>query len=221
MDSGGWVNARLYLPAYRFADVARLAETTPQSVRRWFRGYDAPGHHMDPVLPAPDASVISYLQLVETAFVASFRRQGVDLSRLRQAHEYLRSTFRVDYPLAQWRFKVHGQSLLVEIEGDLIAADRGGQYAVRQIIEERAEQFDYDDVGVALRWHPRGRSSVVLVDPRIAFGAPVVKGVPTRVLKDRYAAGEDVSTIADDYEIERTAVVEALEFEGVALQAVA
>jgi uncharacterized protein (DUF433 family) len=214
-----WPNQRLYLPAYRFADAARLARTTPQSVTRWFRGYSVPGHRMEPVLPmANGGTIISYLQLVEAAFVASFRYLGVDLDRLRRAHRYLRERFDIEHPFAAYRFATDGVHVLTQFGEEMVAVDQGGQLAMAEVIRARAAEFDYED-GLALRWRPRGPDSVVLVDPRIAFGAPSVQGVPTSVLKERSRAGEAVDEIAEDYDLPPSAVLAALDFEGVSSEA--
>jgi uncharacterized protein (DUF433 family) len=205
-----WPNQRLYLPAYRFADAARLARTTPQSVTRWFRGYSVPGHRMEPVLPMA--------QLVEAAFVASFRYLGVDLDRLRRAHRYLRERFDIEHPFAAYRFATDGVHVLTQFGEEMVAVDQGGQLAMAEVIRARAAEFDYED-GLALRWRPRGPDSVVLVDPRIAFGAPSVQGVPTSVLKERSRAGEAVDEIAEDYDLPPSAVLAALDFEGVSSEA--
>jgi uncharacterized protein (DUF433 family) len=87
-------------------------------------------------------------------------------------------------------------------------------------MRERFEQFDYE-AGLALLWHPRGRDSVVLIDPRVAFGAPIIAGtgVPTRIVKEHYVAGEDVRAIGEDFGVSRRQVEEALHFEGVDLPA--
>src|SRR5215469_2757965 len=84
----GWQNRRLYLPAYRVSEAARLANTTAQTITRWYRGYEAPGHRMRRVLPSDGSPLLSYLQLVEVAFVATFRRLGIKLDALRRAREY-------------------------------------------------------------------------------------------------------------------------------------
>ena len=56
-----------------------------------------------------------------------------------------------------------------------------------------------------------GRQSPVLIDPRISFGAPMIKGVPTWVLKGRYEAGES----RDDFSLTEKEIQHGLEFEGI------
>jgi hypothetical protein len=68
--------------AYNVVQAAKLAGTTPATVRRWLAGYEVPGHQMEPVfggrrLPAGEAPwFVSFLQLVEIVVVARFRRGG-------------------------------------------------------------------------------------------------------------------------------------------------
>jgi uncharacterized protein (DUF433 family) len=219
---------RLYLPAYPYAEAARLVLTTPQTVSRWYHGYEAAGHRMRPVLPVREASLLSYMQLVEVAFVADYRRLGVRLDSLRQAHAYLRKTFRVEYPFAQLDVKTDGVSVLAEYvahEGGrtlrrLIAADRGGQLVWPEAIQQRFDQFDYEH-RLAVRWHPRGRENPIVVDPRIAFGAPIIgpAGIATWAIRERYEAGEEIPEIEDDFGVTREQIAAALAFEGIEPQA--
>jgi len=228
--STGWYR-RLYLPTYQFSEAARMTGTRPQTIARWFRGYEVPGHRMRPVLPSDGSPRLSYLQLVEVAFVATFRKCGVKLEALRQAREYSVNTLRSDYPFAQLSFKtdgVHVFHTLAEFEGDgwkdehVIATDAGGQVVWGSAVADRLNQFEYEN-GVAARWHPRGRQSLILVDPRIAFGAPVIAdtGVPTWAIKDRVKAGEELQEIQDDFGLTRQQLEEALSFEEVSLSAAA
>jgi uncharacterized protein (DUF433 family) len=219
---------RLYLPAYRYGEAARLAQTTPQTIARWYHGNAAPGHRIRPVLPLRHATLVSYMQLVEVAFVADFRRLDVRLDNLRPAHEYLRKAFQVEYPFAQLDVKADGAAVLIEYvdcEGGralrrLIATDRGGQLVWPEAIQQRFDQFDYER-RLAVRWHPRGRQNPILVDPRIAFGAPIVgqMGIATSLIRERYEAGESLVEIEEDFGVARAEIAAALAFEGVEFRA--
>jgi uncharacterized protein (DUF433 family) len=168
------------------------------------------------------------MQVVEVAFVADFRRLGVRLDRLRQAHEYLRKTFRVEYPFAQLGVKTDGVSVLAEYlarEGGWtlrrrMVTDRGGHLGWPDAIQQRFDQFDYEHE-LAVRWHPRGRENPIVVDPRIAFGAPIIEqaGIATWVIRERYEAGEEIPEIEEDFGVTHEQVVAALAFEGIELQA--
>jgi uncharacterized protein (DUF433 family) len=221
-----WVR-RLYLPAYGVGEAAMLAQTHPRTVSRWFYGYRTPsGARADRVLGDRERRVaLSYLQLVEVAFVATLRRIGVTLQRLRIAHEYLAHRFgAAEYPFAQLKLKTDGAHVLKDLETEsswvnsLLVASAHGQIVWADPIEERIRQFDYDlEHGLAIRWYPRGPDAPVVVDPQIAFGAPILRddGIPTGVIRGRYQAGEDPGEIGEDFGIRPEAVRYALEFEGV------
>jgi uncharacterized protein (DUF433 family) len=98
----------------------------------------------------------------------------------------------------------------------LIVGDADGQIAWQEMVSERFAQFDYEQ-GLALIWHVRGRQNLVVIDPRISFGAPTVNGIPTWVLKGRWNAGEDIDAIQDDFHLDRRYIRAGLRFEGIDL----
>ena len=63
--------------AYTVAQAARLADTSPATVRRWLKGYSAPRHHMEPVFGAKpeDINRLSFLELVELIVASRFRKK--------------------------------------------------------------------------------------------------------------------------------------------------
>lgn len=208
---------RLYLPAYKTGEAARLVETAPVTLSYWF--------YREPVFaPTKKRRVpLSYLQLVEAAFVASYRKWGVSLQRIRKARQYLSKMFETEYPFALLKLKTDGVHILKDLEErengrepKVIVTDQFGQEAWPDLIAERFEQFEYE-YDVALRWFPRGRSKRIAIDPRIAFGAPIVisTGVATWVLKERYQTGETLEELEDDFGIGRDDLRLALEFEGI------
>ena len=213
---------RLYLPAYRIKEAARYCGESPQTIYNW--------HHRDTIsgltLPGTAAGKpLSYLQLVEVAVVARFRQLGVPLENIRKARSYLATTLNEEYPFAVYAFKTEGVHLLLDfanVEQDdalrLIVADRYGQLGWAPLLEDRLLEFDYED-NLALKWHVGGRSSLVLIDPRIAFGAPTVQGLPTWVIKGRHIAGESMADIMDDFGVDEAAVKDGLKFEGIELAA--
>jgi uncharacterized protein (DUF433 family) len=62
---------------------------------------------------------------------------------------------------------------------------------------------------------PRRTLLPIVIDPRIVFGSPAVKGIPTWIVKGRWDAGESDSDIAEDFDLDKSDVREALKFEGV------
>lgn len=169
---------------------------------------------------------LSYLELVEVAFVATFRQMGVSLTRIRKARDYLAQTFHAEYPLATRRFKTEGTHILMELrEGEgmreidqLVLADQSGQLAWEDLIGERFLEFDYEEE-LAVRWHVAGLGTPIIIDPRVSFGAPTVGGIATWAIKGRWQAQESVAEIADDFHLAEEQVRQALTFEGVVFAA--
>jgi uncharacterized protein (DUF433 family) len=212
---------RLTLPVYQVADAARYAGISANTIRNWQAetglGRKALGHR-------DKGERLSYYQLVEVAIVASLRGAGLSLEQIKNAREYLAVAFGTEYPFAAARFKTDGKDILVSLDqfvpGEsskkLVKVNKGGQLAWAEIIATKFTEFDYED-DLAVRWHPRGKSSDVFIDPRISFGAPTVKGVSTAIIRGRFKAGEPVGDIAEDFAITEREVDSALQFEGIDL----
>ena len=214
---------RLYLPAYQVRDAARYSGTAPQTVSYWrYRGGE-----LGPALPGRvKRQPLSYLDLIEVAFVATFRGLGVPLQRIRKARAYAAQVLNSEYPFAEYKWLTEGHHVMLdlcELEDDatidsLVVGDSSGQITWEEIVGERFAQFDYEQ-DLALIWHVRGRSNPVTIDPRISFGAPTVGGIPTWVLGGRWRAGESISDIQDDLGLSEEEISHGLDFEGIRLAA--
>ena len=215
---------RLYVPFYGIGEAARYAGTSPQTAARWHNAGNTA------VFPRRASRAdLSYLQLVELAVVAAMRSEGVKLKDIRSARDYMAQKFGSEFPFAEYRFKTEGHRVLMELrEHDRsigrdfdksIIADAGGQLAWDAMLADKFAEFDYEGEGLAIRWHVAGRESPVVIDPRVAFGAPLVSGVPTWVLKGRWTAGESVTEITEDFGVSEEETQAALRFEGVDLAA--
>lgn len=92
---------------------------------------------------------------------------------------------------------------------------------VRELLEAHLRRIEHDGRGLALRLFPfsRGESlqapRIVVVDPRISFGRPVIDGtaVRTEVVARRLRAGESVVDLATDYGVEVREIEEAIRYE--------
>jgi uncharacterized protein (DUF433 family) len=211
---------RLYLPAYQVSEAAKYVDLSPQVVASWYfretkTGVTLPGKELKKPL--------SYLQLIELAVVSIFRKLGVPLVNIRRARQYLAQNFHSEYPFAEYNFKTEGYHLLMDLqqfeagaEMKLIVADKNGQLAWEPLMEDRLLEFDYEN-NLVLKWHLAGRKSRVLIDPRVAFGAPTVSGLPTWILKGRYQSGETLEDIREDFPIDEVAIKDGLAFEGITL----
>jgi uncharacterized protein (DUF433 family) len=68
---------------------------------------------------------------------------------------------------------------------------------------------------LAYRWRPVKELPRVVLDPQYAFGRPVIEGawVPTETLFGAFEADNSIGIVAEDFEIDREAVGQAVAFE--------
>jgi len=213
---------RLYIPNYQIRDAARYAHVSTQTVAAWHKIGDE--RQLLPERASRES--LSYMQLIEIAVVAAARKAGFKLKDIAAARAYAADQLKSEFPFAEHSFKMNGRDLFLDYKkwdpsagaGRLVSATQNGQMAWEEILGQLKE-FEYEDGnGIALRWHVGGHGSPVFIDPRLAFGAPNVKGVPTWALKGRWVAGDSPKEIAEDYALSKGAVEKALEFEGIDLR---
>ncbi len=156
--------------------------------------------------------------------MAAMRKGGVPLKSVRNARDYLATKFGAAYPFAEYKFKTDGKELIIDsesidasIKDKLIVVSENGQFAWKEILQSLLREFEYpsDGDGPVVRWRVAGNDEPIIIDPRISFGSPSVKGIPTWTLKERWASGESLHDIADDYKLKGAEVMAALRFEKV------
>lgn len=207
---------RLYIPNYQVGEAAYYARISPQTVAQWQKAGSKPTLSV-----REKREALSYMQLIEVAVVAAMRSSGVRLNRIRSAREYVSKELESEFPFAEYRFKTDGKRLFMDYEqiegkrgrGKLLRPDQHGQLAWDEVIGRRLREFEYERKGIVVRWRVAGLDSAVVIDPRIAFGAPIVKGVPTWAIQGRVRAGESEKDIADDFGLSEKEVIDALVFE--------
>lgn len=205
---------RLVLPAYQIKEAADYAQISTQTVVAW--------HRIEAALlkEREQRAALSYMQLIEVAVVAAFRKAGVQMKNIRKARAWAAHELKSEFPFAEYKFKENARHLYLDSqqidvkENTVVQADAEGQLGWASIIG-RLNEFVYEDEGIVLQWHVAGKSSPIIIDPRISFGSPAIKGIATWILRGRYDAGESDSDIADDFGLEKNEVREALRFEGV------
>jgi uncharacterized protein (DUF433 family) len=187
------------------------------------------GLHPRPLihLDDPKRRYLSFINLVEAHVLAAIRRRhGVKLPKVRNALDYLRRHFRIDRPLIDQAFQTDGLDLFVERYGELINASREGQRAMKEIIGVYLERIERDAKGFPIKLYPFTRDTqaeaaprsdprVVVMNPTISFGRPVIAGtgIPVSSIYERYRAGDSVADLAQDFRLAISAIEEAIRCE--------
>lgn len=103
--------------------------------------------------------------------------------------------------------KPHGGTLDDRDDRKLIDATQEGQTAMREILRAGLMRIERDEAGLAARlfpWrHDPQEPRIVAVDPRVAFGQPILAStrVPVEVIFDRFLAGDTIEHLATDYRV--------------------
>ncbi len=216
------------LPAYRLSEASHYLRMPLATLRSWAVGRHYPTQSgkrfFKPLIKLPErqALVLSFMNLVEAHVLDAIRREHeIPLVKVRRALDYLQRQFPSKHPLADQRFETDGLDLFVEKYGSLINISREGQLAVRHLLEAHLRRIERDETGLAVRLFPFTRRreldepKVVVIDPRVSFGRPVLvgTGIPTSVIAERYKAGESMDQLADDYGRQRLEIEEAIRCE--------
>ena len=216
-------------PAYTFTEAAHYLRVPVTTLHAWCTGQDYRSegrlkrYQKVIQLDGSGREGLSFLNLVEAHVLSGLRRiHHIPLPKIRQALDWIRKQLKMSRPLAEARFATDGVSLYVEHISQLIAADRGGQLAMRQIIDAYLQRVERGPRGVPIKLYPFTRKEPsadaqrsVVIDPTVAFGRPVLAGtrVPTAILADRFKAGDALQDLADDYRTTPQAIEEALRCE--------
>lgn len=208
-------------PLYSFAEADRIAKVSPNTSRRWLKGYEfwygEERRSMPPITPGrEEQDAVSFVDLMEVAAVSKLKDKGFSYRRIRQINSYCRVQLKVPRPLVTQKFKVVGEDIFLAADfGVLLNVGReAGALAWRDVLEPFLEDVDYENQ-LPRRWWPLGRNHKVVVDPDYGFGLPVVEGTGTRteIIAEQYRAGDTIEDISYDFSVTPDQIRDALRWE--------
>jgi uncharacterized protein (DUF433 family) len=212
-------------PLYDLGEAARLLGLSTGKVRRWLDGYERAGVLYPPVIrPEPTGDdTVTWGEFVELGYLREYRSAGVSLQQLRPFVVRLRSEFGIPHPLAhEGVYLADRRQLVVQVQAETdvdpalyMVTDstrKDGQLVLAKPVQAFLRRVEFDQ-GAVHRWRPAGKESPVVVDPEQSFGIPTIKGIRTEVLADAFEAGEDIETLAADFDLTLDEVQEALRSE--------
>jgi uncharacterized protein (DUF433 family) len=212
---------------YTLQEAERLTGAQAREVSRWLFGYTIKGGIGAPLwksqLADLDEKVIGFRDLMELRIVKAFRNHDVPLQVIRAAIEGAKAMFGTEYPFTAHRFLTDGKSIFSEAlqeHGDAEMTD----LAKRQLVFEHIVRpalytgIEFAGDGGAMRWFPLKRSKVIVLDPEIAFGKPVLTdyGVRTEIVAETFKAEKNKQTVASLFDIPVAAVEAAIRYEQMA-----
>jgi uncharacterized protein (DUF433 family) len=216
------------MAVYKIYDAAHYLHIPSATLRSWILGRYYPTktgkRFFKPVILLPDEDQyrLSFMNLVEAHVLSAIRRvHKIGLPRVRVALEYLTERFHSKHPLADQEFETDGINLFVKKFGQLINLTESGQLAMEEVLKMYLRRIDRDSTGYPLRLYLFTRQQdinepkVVVIDPRISFGRPVVAGtgITTATIAERYKAGESIEELSADYGLTPSEIQEAIRCE--------
>jgi uncharacterized protein (DUF433 family) len=200
---------RLAHAIFTLRETAGYLDVPTSNIQRWARPPEGK-HPLITCFPRHGReATVPFVGFAEAFVLSSFRRAGVPLQRIRPAVEVLEKEIGVEHALASKRLYTDGAEVLFDY------AERRGEREVRDLVVIRTQQRQFTSVvkGYLKRIHyggdgwadsvqlPTYGNARVVVDPKVAFGLPLVVHGGARVedLVDRFQAGDSVAEIAADF----------------------
>ncbi len=146
---------------------------------------------------------------------------GVPVKAMRSALAYAERALGIDRLLLRAELRAHAGKVFLDRYGQLIELSASGQLAMRRLFDEHLKRVEWDSSKFPVRLYPFLSAAApsdgrpIVIDPRIAFGRPVVqrKGISTSAITERIDAGETVNDVAADYDLGPSEIEQAILYE--------
>ncbi len=153
------------------------------------------------------AATVPFVGFAEAFVLNSLRAAGVPLQRIRPAVQRLSDEVGVAHALASQRVYTDGAELIFDYakntnDPSLLTVVRTGQQHFTEVIQGYLSRITYGTDGWAEQLRlPAYATAEVIVDPRQAFGQPLVVNGGARIedLVDRFQTGDSFGAIAEDF----------------------
>jgi uncharacterized protein (DUF433 family) len=212
-------------PAYGPAEAARYLRLPAATLRTWLVGRDYPKgdaratfHPL--ITPAHRQPLqLSFYNLVEAHVLRALRTEhGVALNELRKAIAFAEKKLHLHRLLLSAELRTHAGQVFLDRYVELINLSRSGQLAMRRLFEDHLQRVEWDQWSFPVRLYPyvdttaRDGERRIAIDPAVAFGRPIVRraGISTAAIADRLDAGETVDALAEDYDLSREEIEQAV-----------
>jgi uncharacterized protein (DUF433 family) len=211
--------------AYGSAEAARYLRLPAATLRTWLVGRDYPKGDAQatfhPLIKPANAQPLqlSFYNLIEAHVLRALRTEhGVALAELRKAIAYAEKKLQLHRLLLSQELRTHAGQVFLDRYVELINLSASGQLAMRKMFENHLQRVEWDEWQFPVRLYPytdsmqRGSERPIAIDPLVAFGRPIVQraGISTAAIADRIDAGETVDALAEDYDLTRDEIEQAV-----------
>lgn len=194
---------------YSIAQASRYTGLKPATVGRWAFGYRNYSSIVDPDLPRiGEDKAISFLTLVELLLMRRFQESGIPADKVRAAAGKLAAQQGIIHPFAfehLGRYLQHDNRDFFgrnDPDDDWVkwTGKNTDQAAWDAVLAPFLHEVEFEGEYVR-RWFPPETARLVVLDPSIRFGEPVISGtrIPTANLLDQIQGGDSVEFVAECY----------------------
>jgi uncharacterized protein (DUF433 family) len=198
---------RFTVPLLTPNEAAEHLQIPERTMRRWL-GVTAAGsplvHNVKPKRRGHPS--VPFIAVVEAYVLRSMRQLGLSTDKIRAAVADIRGEFGTEYGLANRRIATDGVDVFIHyLDTDELARAGDRQMPLRDVINDYlkyiawADGDDFPDRLILRRYDPA--VAEVVIDPRFAWGAPIVVSakVPVSSVLGMWRAGESPDVVADEY----------------------
>ncbi len=208
---------------YTVPMVARLLGEKQRIVHAWLEGH--PRSEAKPLIVRQlpkfgKGTVYGFLDLIEARFIKHFCDLGLSPQSIRKVSTKLREKYKEDHPFAtKKRFRTDGRKIFMEVvetpEERRIIDVMSENFVMSQVIDKSLFDAILYSEDLAYRWRPLLEMPLIVLDPKIAFGRPVIDGAwtTTSAVYKSFKAEGSQAAVADEFNISDDAVRQAVEFE--------
>lgn len=194
-------------PLFTPREVSTFLEIPRSTVYHWLNVGSRGGAPLVHHVPAErrGAASVPFAALIEAFVLRALRKElGFTKRQIADTVADVRDTFGTDFALASKRIATDGIDIFIEHNDGEYARVGDHQQLISEIVGDYLRSITWSpDSEYAARLQLPGfsRDAQVIVDPRFAWGSPVVERnkIPIRAVLDLWAAGEPLTVVADEY----------------------
>jgi len=198
---------RFTVPLFTPLEAAEHLQIPERTIHRWL-GQTAADHPLIHSVPSARRGhpSVPFIAMIEAYVLRSLRKLGLSTEKVRSAAADIRREFDTEYGLASRRVVTDGADIFVHyLDSDEFARVGDRQIPIRNVISNYLQYISWSDadefpIRLTLRRYDPAVAKVV-IDPRFAWGAPVVEPahVPVTAVLGLWRAGEPPEVVADEY----------------------
>jgi uncharacterized protein (DUF433 family) len=213
------------LALYTPNDAACYLGINPQTLATWLWGRSYPTTGGDrffaPLIePAdPDNKLLSFFNLAELHVLAATRyTHSVSIKSVRSAMDTVMERYPSAHPLLSVDFKTNGVDLFAQQVDEIENLSTPNQLNFRPIMALFLEHVVRDEHDLVKKIFPliagQPDDRIISITYGISSSQPIIDGdgVPAWLINDRYAGGESVESIADDFDLPVAKIQRAIDY---------